>query len=156
MSEEFRHIVRIAEKDLDGTLKMNYALMNIKGIGAGLANVIVKKAGINPETRLGFLSDEEIEKIEDVIEKPAKYGLPGWLLNRPKDAQTGNDIHLIGSHLDLQIKMDVDEMKKIRSWRGYRHAYGLKVRGQRTRTTGRSGKAMGVKKTAVRKPERAA
>ena len=155
MSEEFRHIVRIAEKDLDGTLKMNYALMNIKGIGAGLASVIVKKAGINPETRLGFLSDEEIEKIEDVIEKPAKYGLPGWLLNRPKDAQTGNDIHLIGSNLDLQIKMDVDEMKKIRSWRGYRHAYGLKVRGQRTRTTGRSGKAMGVKKTAVRKPERA-
>jgi len=153
MSEEFRHIIRIAERDLDGTLKVNYALMNIKGIGAGLTSVIVRKAGIDPETRLGFLSDEEIEKIEDVIEKPAKYGLSGWLLNRPKDAQTGNDIHLIGSDLDLQIKMDIDEMKKIRSWRGYRHAYGLKVRGQRTRTTGRSGKAMGVKKTAVRKPE---
>jgi len=155
MSEEFRHIIRIAEKDLDGTLKVNYALMKIKGIGASLAGIIVRKAGVNPDNRLGFLSDGEIEKIEDVIEKPAKYGLSGWLLNRPKDAQTGSDGHLIGSNLDLQIKMDIDDMKKIRSWRGYRHAYGLKVRGQRTRTTGRSGKAMGVKKAAViRKPER--
>ncbi len=155
MSEEFRHIVRIAEKDLDGTLKVNYALKNIKGIGVSLASIIVKKSGVNPESRLGFLSDEEIEKMEDVIRKPAKYGLSGWLLNRPKDAQTGNDVHLIGSNLDLQVKMDIDDMKKIRSWRGYRHAYGLKVRGQKTRTTGRSGKAIGVKKTAVRKPERA-
>jgi len=42
--------------------------------------------------------------------------------------------------------MDIEQMKNIKSWKGYRHAYGLKVRGQRTKTTGRAGKALGVKK----------
>jgi small subunit ribosomal protein S13 len=115
-------------------------------VGVRLANVIVKKAGINSETRLGFLSDADVKKIEDIIEDPAKYGVPGWLLNRQKDREIGKDIHLTGSDLVLQTKTDVDLLKKMKSWRGFRHAYGLKVRGQRTRTTGRTGKTMGVKK----------
>ena len=150
MSKEFRHIIRVAGADLDGTQKVAYALMNIKGVGAKLANVIVKKAGINSETRLGFLSDADVKKIEGIIEKPAKYGIPSWLLNRQKDTQTGKDTHLTGSDLVLQTKTDIDQMKGMRSWRGFRHAHGLKVRGQRTRTTGRKGKAMGVKKKLVR------
>jgi small subunit ribosomal protein S13 len=68
------------------------------------------------------------------------------MLNRSKDMQTGKDIHIIGADLTLQTKTDIEEMKNIKSWRGYRHAYGLRVRGQHTRTTGRSGKALGVKK----------
>jgi len=150
MSKEFRHIIRVAGTDLDGTQTVAYALMNIKGVGIGLANVILKKADINSETRLGFLSDGEVKKIEDIIEKPGKYGIPGWLLNRQKDSETGKDIHHVGSDLVLQTKIDIDQMKKIRSWRGFRHSYGLKVRGQRTKTTGRVGKAMGVKKREVR------
>jgi len=146
MSKEFRHIIRVAGADLDGTLKVAYALMNIKGVGIGLANVILKKAGIDSETRVGFLSDIEVKKIEDIIETPAKHGIPGWLLDRQKDGETGKDIHLTGSDLALQTKTDIDQMKGMRSWRGFRHAHGLKLRGQRTRTTGRKGKAMGVKK----------
>lgn len=149
MSREFRHIVRIAETDLDGTLKINHALSNIKGVGLGLADVVIKKAGVSPEARIGFLSEAEVEKLEDIISKPGKYGLPGWLLNRSKDAETGKDLHLIGSDLTLKIKSDIEEMKKIKSWRGYRHAYGLKVRGQRTKVTTRTGKAVGVKKKTL-------
>lgn len=149
MSKEFRHIVRIVETDLDGTLKISYALSIIKGVGIGLADIVVKKAEVSPDARIGFLSEAEVEKLEDVIRKPSKYGLPGWILNRPKDAATGKDLHLVGSDLTLQIKNDIEEMKKIRSWRGYRHAYGLKVRGQRTKVTGRTGKAVGVKKKAL-------
>jgi len=149
MSKEFRHIVRIVETDLDGTLKINHALSLIKGIGIGLADIVIKKAGVSPDARTGFLSETEIEKLEDVIRKPGKYGLPSWVLNRPKDAETGKDLHLVGSDLTLQIKKDIEEMKKIRSWRGYRHAYGLKVRGQRTKVTGRTGKAVGVKKKTL-------
>jgi len=55
-------------------------------------------------------------------------------------------LHLLSSDLVLRTKMDIDLMKKIKSWKGYRHAYGLKVRGQRTRTTGRTGKTVGVSK----------
>lgn len=150
MPKEFRHIIRVAGADLDGTQKVAYALTNIKGVGARLANIIMKKAGVNSETRLGFLSDADVKKIESIIEKPAKYGIPSWLLNRQKDRETGKDTHLIGSDLTLKTKTDIDQMKEMRSWRGFRHAHGLKVRGQRTRTTGRKGKTMGVKKKRVR------
>ena len=146
MSKEFQHIVRIAGTDLDGTLKLNYALANIKGIGITLANAIVRKAKLSQETRIGFLTEIDIERLEDIITNPAKHGFPNWMLNRTKDIETGKDLHLIGADLTLKIKTDIEEMKNLKSWRGYRHAYGLRVRGQRTRTTGRSGKAMGVKK----------
>jgi len=149
MSREFQHIIRIAGTDLDGTQPVAHALANINGVGMRLATTIIKKAGINSETRLGFLSDAEVKKIEDILEKPTKYGIPEWLLNRRKDTETGTDLHLIGSDLVLQTKTDIDKMKNIRSWRGFRHSYGLKVRGQRTKTTGRKGKAMGVKKKLV-------
>jgi len=145
-AKEFQHIVRIAGTDLDGTLKVNYALANINGIGITLANAITRKADLNPQTRIGFLTEIDIERLEDIITNPTKYGFPPWMLNRPKDTETGKDLHLTGADLTLKIKTDIEEMKNIKSWRGYRHAYGLRVRGQRTRTTGRSGKAMGVKK----------
>jgi len=149
MSKEFQHILRIADTDIDGTLKVSYALTKIRGIGIQLAHAILQKTNINPQARIGFLSEAEAKKLEDIITNPAKHGFPGWLLNRPKDIETGKDIHLIGPDLELRIKSDIEELKKTKSWRGYRHAYGLKVRGQKTRTTGRSGKAMGVRKKAL-------
>ena len=146
MSGEFRHIVRVTDTDIDGTLKVGYALTKIKGVSISLANAILKKAEVNPEIRLGLLSEEQVRKIEDILENPTKYGIPNWLLNRRKDLETGKDLHLLSSDLVLRTKMDIDLMKKIKSWRGYRHAHGLKVRGQRTRTTGRTGKTVGVRK----------
>jgi small subunit ribosomal protein S13 len=135
--------------DVQGTLKTIYAVTKIKGISLSLANAILKKAGVNPDLRVGFLTETEIGKIEEIIKEPTKYGLPHWLFNRRKDAETGKDTHLISADLVLRTKMDIDQAKEIRSWRGYRHAYGLKVRGQRTKTTGRAGKSLGVKKKAV-------
>lgn len=149
MSKEFRHIVRIIDADVDGTLKVPYALTKIKGVSLNLANTILKKAGINADMRAGFLTEAEVEKIEEIIKEPKKYGFPEWLFNRRKDLETGKDMHLIGADLVLKTKMDIDQMKGIKSWRGYRHAYGLKVRGQRTRTTGRKGKAVGVRKKGI-------
>lgn len=153
MPKEFQHIIRIADTDLDGTLKVDYALTKIKGVGIRLAKVIAEKAGVDAENRLGFLSDAEVKRIEDVIQDPSKHQVPHWLLNRSKDRETGKDLHLVGSDLVLQTKTDIDQMRKLKSWKGIRHAYGLKVRGQRTRTTGRKGKAVGVKKKReLRKP----
>lgn len=146
MSREYRYMLRILGADADGTLKTSYALTKIKGISLNLATAILRKAEINPDTRAGFLTEAEIEKIEDIITDPTKHGLPNWLLNRRKDLETGKDIHQIGADLVLKTKTDIEQMKEMKSWRGYRHAYGLKVRGQRTKTTGRKGKALGVKK----------
>jgi small subunit ribosomal protein S13 len=147
-AREFRHIIRIIDTDVDGTLKMPYALKKIKGISLSMARAILAKAGIDPDMRAGFLTDAEIEEIEEIIKDPAKYGIPGWLLNRRKDLETGKDLHLISADLILRTKLDIERLKEIKCWRGYRHAYGLKVRGQRTRTTGRTGKTIGVKRKA--------
>ena len=151
MSREFQHIIRFAGADIKGTQPVTYALTNVKGVGIQLANAIIEKSGIDPKTRMGFLSTADIEKIQDILKDPTRYGIPKWLLNRQKDMDTGKDIHLLGTDLIVQEKNDIDEMKKIRSWKGFRHSYGLKVRGQRTKTTGRAGKAMGVKKKQVQR-----
>lgn len=146
MSKEFRHITRIAETDLDGTMKVAHAISKIKGIGISMANSIIRKSGVDPDSRLGFLSEQDLGRIEDIVKNPDKHSLPEWLFNRKKDLDTGKNLHLIGSDLVLQMKTDIDLMKSTRSWKGYRHSYGLKARGQRTKTTGRKGKAIGVKK----------
>jgi small subunit ribosomal protein S13 len=155
-SRGFRHIVRIAGFDIDGSKKLVYGLTKIRGVGVSLSNAIVKTAGLKPEMRVGNLTDSEVEKIENIIEDPAKYGLPSRMYNRRKDVETGRDIHLVGPDLALRVKADIDFMKEIKSWKGIRHSLGLKVRGQRTRTTGRMGKAVGVRKRLVLAAARAA
>jgi small subunit ribosomal protein S13 len=151
MSQEYRHILRIMGTDVQGTLKTIYALTAIKGISMSLSSAILKKAGVNPDLRVGFLTETELNKIEEIIKDPPLYGLPTWLFNKRKNAETGKDTHLISADLVLRTKTDIDEAKAMRSWRGYRHAYGLKVRGQRTKTTGRAGKALGVKKKTIQR-----
>jgi small subunit ribosomal protein S13 len=151
MPREFQYIIRFVGTDIEGTQPVTYALTNVKGIGIKLANAIIEKAGIDPATRMGLLSSAEVEKLEEIVTNPVKHDIPMWLLNRRKDLETGKDIHLLSSDLVLQTKNDIDQMKKIRSWKGFRHSYGLKVRGQRTRTTGRKGKAIGVKKKQIKR-----
>ncbi|MCD6535586.1 MAG: 30S ribosomal protein S13 [Thaumarchaeota archaeon] len=141
---EFRPIVRFLGTDLDGSLKVPYALTAVKGIGIMLGYAITRAAGIDAEKRLGFLSDEELKKLEEVAKNPQKYGIPAWLLNRRRDPVTGKDLHLYGSDLVYTIREDIQREMRIKSWRGIRHSLGLKVRGQRTRTTGRTGTAVGV------------
>nr|HDO80640.1 30S ribosomal protein S13 [Candidatus Bathyarchaeota archaeon] len=82
----------------------------------------------------------------DAVSNPSSVGIPSWMLNRQKDLETGKDLHLIGSQLALTVKNDIELMKRIRCWKGVRHALGLKVRGQRTKTTGRKGQTVGVRR----------
>jgi small subunit ribosomal protein S13 len=144
-SQEYRYILRIMGTDVQGTLKTSYAVAQVKGVSSALSNAILR--------RVGFITESDISKIEDVIRDPAKYSIPSWMFNRRKDTDSGKDAHMLSADLALKIKTDIDQAKEIRSWRGYRHAYSLKVRGQRTKTTGRAGKALGVKKkTLMQKP----
>lgn len=145
-SEGFKYIVRIAGTDIDGTLSTAYGLAEIKGVGVNLAYAICRALGIDPERKIGYLTEEEIKKIEDAIKNPLAYGIPAWMLNRRKDYETGKDLHLVGADLIYYVKQDIEREKRIKSWRGIRHALGLKVRGQRTRTTGRTGVTVGVRK----------
>ena len=91
---------------------------------------------------MGFLKPGQIKEILEKIEEIA----PGWMLNHRKDIDTGKDIHLISSDVDLRLRDDINLLKMIRSYRGVRHESGLSVRGQRTRANNRKGLALGVSK----------
>jgi small subunit ribosomal protein S13 len=144
-------LIRIAGFDIDGTKKLAYALTKIKGVGVNLAHTLVKVAGLDPEIRAGLLSDDEIKRLEAIIKDPLAQSVKlKWQLNRQKHRATGEDRMLVGSDLLLQIKLDIERMQGVKSWKGLRHAWGLKVRGQRTRTTGRKGLAVGVRRKSVR------
>jgi small subunit ribosomal protein S13 len=150
MSVEYRHIVRIAGTDLPGSAKLPFALAGIQGVGLRIAYAAVKIAGLDPELRTGYLSEVQAKELEKIIQDISKIAVPSWLLNRRKDLASGKDIHLIGADLKLTGRMDVERMKATRSWKGIRHALGLKVRGQHTRTTGRTGQTVGVSKKSAK------
>ena len=147
---QFRHIVRIAGTDIDGRLKVPYALAKIKGVGVVFAYALCRLLGIDPEKRAGYLTDAEIQKIEQALRDPKAIGIPSWMLNRRKDYETGKDMHLIGADLIYYARRDIEREKRIRSWRGIRHALGLKVRGQKTSRTGRVGMTVGVSRSKGR------
>ena len=152
MSQEFRFIVRIAGRDLQGSKKLSSALADIKGVGYKLGSYILGTLRIDPKARLGTLSDSQLAEIEKGVKNVAQLNLFPYLLNRQKDLETGTNMHLIGSDLDFAIKNDKEREKNVQSWRGIRHSLGLKVRGQRTRTTGRKGRTIGVRKIALVRP----
>jgi small subunit ribosomal protein S13 len=143
---EYRHILRISGKDIEGSKKIIVALSMIRGIGYNLAQIMLQSLNINPYIRVGFATESELKEIELTIKDPSRVGIPPWYLNRRKDMDTGSDKHLITSDLDFTISNDIEREKSVMSWRGYRHMFGLKVRGQHTRTSGRKGGAVGVKR----------
>jgi len=148
--EGIRGVVRLAEMNLDGTKKVRNAVLGIKGIGKSLANSIVMVSGIDPNVLLGSLTDEQIQKLEDAIKNPSKYGVPYHMLNRRIDPFTGESKHLISSELSFTIRSDIDFMKKIRCYKGIRHELGLPVRGQRTKSSFRTGMIVGVTKAKLK------
>ena len=146
-ASDYKHIVRIAGKDIAGSKKLITALSEIRGVGYNYSQVLLQSLNINPNIRVGFITDRELTDVEAAVKNPSKSGVPEWYLNRRKDIDTGSHQHLITSDLDFAISNDIDREKNVMSWRGYRHMFGLRVRGQCTRTTGRRGGAVGVKKT---------
>jgi small subunit ribosomal protein S13 len=145
-ASEYKHILRIAGKDIEGGKKLIVALSEIKGVGYNFAQVLIQSLNINPNMRVGLLTENDIREIEQAISNPARAGIPQWYLNRRKNMDDGSNNHLITSDLDFAASNDIEREKLVMSWRGYRHMFGLRVRGQCTRTTGRRGGAVGVKK----------
>src|SRR3989344_2669531 len=115
-------IIRIMQKDIEGGMKLYPGLTKIKGISWSLSNVVCKK-------------------LEEFLKNP---DVPNYLKNRQKDLETGKDEHLVGSNLELRKEFDIKRLKKIKSYKGYRHAAGLPARGQRTRAHFRKNRSRGA------------
>ena len=141
---EFKHIVRIADTDLDGGKSVMVALTGIKGIGLRMARAICNALDLDARAKLGELDDETIERLRKFVEEELEQHLPSWMFNRRKDPYSGKDLHLLSKDVDFAKMIDIERMIRIKCYRGVRHAKGKKVRGQRTRSTGRKGMTVGV------------
>lgn len=132
--------------DIPGEKKVLVGLTQIKGIGYSFATAILDSLKINTNSNIGNLSDTDVQAIEKLILDPISSNFPIWFLNRRKDIETGSNLHLLTSDIPFTLRNDIERERITASWRGYRHLNGLKVRGQRTRTTGRKAGAVGVAK----------
>ena len=144
-SDEIMHLVRVMNTDLIGSRQVQYALTGIRGIGIRVSKIIAKSAGIEPTAVIGYLSEEEVARLEQELLNYEKIA-PVWMINRQRDLTTGENKHLLGTDIMMTFKEDINNLKKVRAYRGLRHERGLKVRGQRTKSTGRRGPIVGVKK----------
>ena len=147
MSEDpdFKYIIRIANSDVSGEERLGFALTSIRGIGPRISNAIIQKLKLNPEELAGNLTDKNVDEIENAVQNINEF-VPSWLLNRQKDYDTGENIQPVSVDLKMVHDDDLNRMKKVKSYKGIRHASGHKVRGQRTYSNGRRGLALGVSK----------
>ena len=142
----FQFIIRLLNTNIEGKQKVMYALTNIKGVGRRYSNLVCKKADVDLNKRAGELTSEELERIVTIIQNPTQYKIPSWFLNRQRDIIDGKNYQVLANGVDSKLREDLERLKKIRAHRGLRHYWGLRVRGQHSKTTGRRGRTVGVSK----------
>ena len=150
--EDIQYFVRIGQTDLDGTKSVERALTDMNGVGRRVARIIADKADVDRRDVIGALDEE---KIDEIIELVAGYAgeVPEWLTNHQQDFFTGETTHEIGNDLEMSRRQDINRMKMIDSYRGVRHKRGQKVRGQRTKSTGRTEGTIGVNIEAIKEEQ---
>jgi small subunit ribosomal protein S13 len=120
-------VPRIAGVDVPNDKRIEISLRYIYGIGPQLARVVLKEAGVDPNTRAKNLTEDEVTRIAGVIDRN----------------------YLVEGQLRRQVQQNIARLRDISSYRGMRHRRGLPVRGQRTRSNARTRK--GPKKTVAGK-----
>jgi small subunit ribosomal protein S13 len=140
---DFKFLVRISNTDIDGQMPLYLALAKVRGVGRRISIKIVDNLGFDRYKRIGDLTDEEVDRVQESINNIHDV-LPHWMMNRQKDYDTGHDVHLIATEVQVARRDDINRFKKIRSYKGIRHERGHKVRGQRLKSNGRTGLVLGV------------
>ena len=152
--DNIKGILRIANSDINGSKTIYHGLTKIKGISFMFSNAICNNLNLDKFRKIGTLNEQEVKAIESLIKDPSS--LPKWLLNRRKDYDTGKDLHLVSAQLNLSKEFDIKRLKKLKSYRGIRHALGQPVRGQRTRSHFRTGISVVVQRKAALTAQKAA
>ncbi|WP_224449359.1 30S ribosomal protein S13 [Haloprofundus salilacus] len=147
--ENLRYFVRIGQTDLDGTKSVERSLTDMNGIGKRTARIVAETAGVDRTATFGRLDEEDIDAVVSAVENLADE-IPPWLTNRQNDFYTGETTHRIGNDLQQKRRHDINRMQMINSYKGIRHQRGQKVRGQRTKSTGRTEGTIGVNVEAIR------
>eukprot|EP00341_Mesodinium_pulex_P013904 CAMPEP_0116924332 /NCGR_PEP_ID=MMETSP0467-20121206/23437_1 /TAXON_ID=283647 /ORGANISM="Mesodinium pulex, Strain SPMC105" /LENGTH=152 /DNA_ID=CAMNT_0004603119 /DNA_START=26 /DNA_END=484 /DNA_ORIENTATION=+ len=143
---DFQHILRILNTNINGKTKVMFALTGISGVGRRFSCILCKKADVDMNKRAGEMTGEEIDRIQHILANPRILKIPDWLLNRRKDITDGKTSQVYSNGLQAKLRTDLERLKKMRAHRGLRHFWGLKVRGQHTKTSSRRGRVVGIKK----------
>jgi len=152
--EDLRYFVRIGQTDLDGTKSVERALTDMDGIGHRAARIIARKTGVDRRETLGRLEDDTIDDLVEIVEGFAGE-VPDWLANHRNNFFSGETTHETGNDLELTRRQAINRMKMIDSYKGVRHKRGQKVRGQRTKSTGRTEGTIGVNVEAIKEEQEA-
>ena len=147
--DDLRYFVRIGRTDLDGTKSVERSLTDMKGIGKRMARIVADSAEVDRHATFGRLEESEIDRVVDIVENLADH-VPPWMANRQEDFYSGETSHRTGSDLEEKRRHDINRMKMINSYKGVRHKRGQKVRGQRTKSTGRTEGTIGVNVEEIR------
>jgi small subunit ribosomal protein S13 len=150
--EDIQYFVRIGQTDLDGTKSVERALAELDGVGRRVARVVAEEAGVDRTATFGGLDDDAIERVTEAVDSFTEHA-PEWLANRRNDFYTGDDQHITGNDVELTRDQDINRMRMIRSYKGIRHERGQKVRGQRTKSTGRTEGTIGVNVEAIKEEQ---
>jgi small subunit ribosomal protein S13 len=150
--EDIQYFVRIGQTDLDGTKSVERALTDMNGVGRRVARIIAEKADVDRRDTIGALDEDKIDEIVELVEGYADE-VPEWLTNHQNDFFDGETTHEIGNDLDMTRRQDINRMKMIESYKGVRHKRGQKVRGQRTKSTGRTEGTIGVNVEAIKEEQ---
>lgn len=145
LGDDFSYLIRIANTDMDGLKPLKTALTSIRGVGDRTAAQICEHVSVDPSTLAGTLSKEQQDSLREALEN-YNQNVPLWMLNRQRDLESGDELHLIGQDLMLMNDDDISRLRAIKAYRGIRHAGGHKVRGQRGRSNGRFGLTLGVQR----------
>jgi small subunit ribosomal protein S18e len=143
-AEEFQHILRVQNTNIDGNIKITNAMCAIRGMGRRYTDLVLKKAEVDRSKRAGQITEDELDRIQTTMTQPKNFKIPVWFLNRRRDWRDGKDMQCLSNNLDNKLREDIERMKKIRLHRGIRHWWGLPVKGQKTKTSGRHGRTVGV------------
>ena len=150
--EDLRYFVRIGQTDLDGTKSVERSLIEMNGIGRRTARIIAHEAEVDRTATFGRLDEDDIDAVVETVENYADE-VPDWLNNRQKAFYSGETTHEVGNDLNMSRRHDINRLKMIEAYRGIRHKRGQKVRGQRTKSTGRTEGTIGVNVEEIREEQ---
>lgn len=146
LNPEFRYCIRLMNTVIDGRQNVVFAMTTIKGCGRRYSKIVCKRAGVDLTKRAGELSDDELDRIVTVMTNPLQYKIPVWYLNRKKDVKDGKNSHALSNRYEQKMREDLGRLKRIKAHRGLRHHWGLRVRGQKTKSNARRGRSVGFSK----------
>ena len=106
-------------------------------INGTFVSILFPLASFRIVASAGDLNSDELERLVTIIQNPTQFKIPTWFLNRQKDIIDGKNSQILSNGVDSKLRDDLERLKKIRAHRGLRHYWGLRVRGQHTKTTGK-------------------